>query len=309
MKLSIIVTTRNRKEDLLNCIESIKKANISNYDWELIVVDDNSNDGTEKITFDEFGVSNGKIIRNLAQQMMVKSRNTGAKEARGEYALFIDDDNIVDKNMVEVLLKFAKHNSNYGIIGPSMYFLKNKKKYLDFQKINFFTGGTTGKIDNSEKEVCDSDGIPNAFLIKKEVFNKCGFFNEQLIQTFTEPDFAFNALKCGYKCGIIKKAKIYHNISPDNSLTPRTLGGQFSQKAYCLMRNRTIIVCRYGKWHQEIIYLLFFSWFWPLTYSIMVLKEKRFDLIKLYWRGFFDGIGYFFTGKISKFTKKVTEGL
>ncbi len=136
------------------------------------------------------------------------------------------------------------------------------------------------------------------FLVKKEVFDKTGLFDDSLIQTFTEPDFALNAKRYGYKCYILKKAKTYHNVN-DNSLSIRTLGGHFSQKAYCLMRNRTVIIVRYGKWYHKLVYLFLFSWLWPTIYSLLMIGPKRFDLIRLYWMGFVDGLAYMLTGKLN----------
>lgn len=267
-------------------------------------MDDNSNDGTEALVIGDLGIANGKIIHNSLQQMTAKSRNGGIKNSSGKYLLLIDDDNVIDNKMIQALFAFAENNPDYGIVGPTMYYLKSEKKYLDFQKINLFTGKTSGKIDQTEKEVCDSDGIPNAFLIKKEVFEKCGLFDEELIQTFAEPDFAFRAKKNGYRCGIIKRARIYHDVALADNQTARALGGEFHQKAYCLMRNRTVIVVRYGNLLQKTVYFLFFSWTWPSIYSLLVLREKRFDLIKLYWDGFFDGVAYFFTGRLINSLKK-----
>ncbi|MEI7426054.1 MAG: glycosyltransferase, partial [Candidatus Moraniibacteriota bacterium] len=289
MELSIVITTRNRKDDLIRCVRSVDNADLREVSWELIIIDDASSDGSEVLEIGDLGVSSGKIVHNMSQQMMVKSRNIGVKNSTGKYVLFIDDDNIVDEKMIDILVDFAEKNNEYGIVGPSMYYLNTRKKYLDFQKINLFTGKTSGIIDKTERKICDSDGIPNAFLIKREVFDAGGLFDEKLIQTFTEPDFAFSARKCGYKCGIVKKAKIYHDVSANDGLKARALGGQYTQKAYCLMRNRTVIISRYGSILQKSMYLIFFSWFWPLAYSILMLREKRFDLIKLYWKGFFDG--------------------
>lgn len=294
MKLSVIITTRNRKSDLMKCLDSVKGARFLDFDWELIVVDDYSNDGTENLKVDDIGLRNGLVVHNKTQQMMVKSRNIGVKESVGEYLLFIDDDNMIDEDMIKGLVNFADSDETYGIIGPSMYYLKQNRKYLDFQRFNFFTGKTSGVVDNSEREICDSDGVPNVFLIRKKVFERCGLFDESLIQTFTEPDFCFNAKKFGYECGIVKISKTYHNV--DDSLSGRSLGGQFNQKAYCLMRNRSVVIARYGKFYHKIVYILFFSWFWPLLYSLLAFKNKRRDLIGLYWLGFKDGLFYFFTG-------------
>lgn len=298
MFLSIVITTKNRKKQLYTCIESVKKA-VSNVKvWEIIIVDDNSSDGTEMLSLKDLGITSGKIIHNNTRQwMMVKARNEGVKAARGKYILFIDDDNTIDAMMIDRLVSFANKNPMFGIIGPSMYYYSSKQKYLDYQTINLFTGKTYGIIDNSSIEWSESDGIPNVFLIKKEVFDRCGLFDESLIQTYTEPDFALSAKKRGFNCAIVKKAKTYHHVNPN--LSPRSLGGEYSQKAYCLMRNRSVIVARYGAWYHKIIYLLFCSWFWPTIYSLFMITPRRFDLIRLYWRGFVDGIIYVLTGKLN----------
>lgn len=298
MDLSIVITTRNRKKDLLECVDSIKKSDFKNIEYELIIVDDASDDGTEKITDKSFGLNIVKIIHNDIQQMMVRSRNIGAKNSVGDYILFIDDDNIVDEDMIFYLVSFAQNNPEFGMIGPSMYFFESKEKYMDYQKISFVTGKTSYFIGNEENDYFESDGIPNVFMITKEAFEKCGYFDERLIQTYTEPDFAKMIEKKGFKCCIVPKAKTYHKIKKEDDLKPISMGGKFKQKAYCLMRNRTVYISRYGKTLEKIIYILCFSWVWPLAYSFYALKNGRFDLVRLYFKGFYDGIKYFFTGKL-----------
>jgi len=302
MDLSIVITTRNRKQYLLDCVESIKNSDIGEFDWEIIIVDDSSSDGTEKISENDLGIKNFKIIRNEKQLMMVRSRNLGAKESLGNYILFIDDDNVIDPSMIRVLLDFMKSNSKCGISGPSMYYFDSRKKYLDYQKISLFTGHTKGFVDGEDTEFYYSDGIPNVFLIKKEVFEKCGYFDETIIQTFTEPDFAKMVENYGYGCCIVPKAKTYHKIKKEG-FDPMGKNQQFSQKAYCSMRNRTVYIARYGNIVQKFVYLFFFSWFWPLAYSFFSFKNGRMDLVKLYWKGFFDGILYFFTGRLKNSLK------
>ena len=63
MDLSIVITTRNRKKDLLECIDSIKESDFKNIEYELIIVDDASDDGTEKITQEDIVLNNVKIIQ------------------------------------------------------------------------------------------------------------------------------------------------------------------------------------------------------------------------------------------------------
>jgi GT2 family glycosyltransferase len=223
--------------------------------------------------------------------------------------------------MVDYLCDAADKYPDFGIFGPEMCY-SNKEPYMHSQKFNLFIGITTRKIAKSEmkkekrplinifdkllvssfsgkevkQEIYETDGVPNVFMIRKEVLEKCNYFDEKLIQTFTEMDFSLHAMKMGYKSGIVPLAKTFHQIEAKDDFSARGLGGEFNQKAYCLMRNRSIMIARYGTRLQIVIYLIFFSWFWPLVYS--VLNLKRTDLIKLYLRGYLDGIYYFFSGNI-----------
>jgi len=296
VKLSIVITSRNRKAFLLSCINSIKASRFK--DYELVLVDDASSDGTELLQASDIDLPHVQIFHSRENLMLVQARNKCRELAKGEYILFVDDDNILDPDMIDILVSFADRHKEYGLLGPSMYYHDEMEKYLDFQSINFFTGKTSGCIDTTDREICPSDGIPNVFLIKREVFDQCGPFDAELVQTFTEPDFAFNARRSGYLCGIVKSAKTYHRVRKADNQTPRGLGAQFKQKAYCLIRNRSVIVQRYGRMHQKLVYLIFFSWVWPAIYSLRMLQFGRFDLIRLYWAGFKDGVRHMLTGRL-----------
>lgn len=292
--VSAVVTTRNRRAMLLRCAASLRAS--ARPPDELIVVDDGSTDGTKELGTGDFGFERCEVIRLAEPVMMVRARNMGARRARGSLVLFVDDDNVVDREMVGRLVEAAAANPEYGILGPSMLTLAGSRRYLDYQTVNLTTGKTRGHVDDNARGLCDSDGVPNVFMIRRACLEACGYFDESLIQTFTEPDFAFSARNRGFGCGIVKAATTYHDIPEGSSLTPRGLGGEFSQKAYCLMRNRSILVSRYGRLHQRVIYGTCFSWFWPLLYSLLMARFGRWDLIGLYWRGFANGMRYLLAG-------------
>ncbi len=304
--VSIVIITFNRYSYLMDCLDSVCKSDYKNI--EIIIVDDNSNDGTKGLNGDKikeiFSIPGTAVIviHNSVNLKLAESRNMAAKTARGKYVIFIDDDNIFGPDMIGTLAGFADTHPEFGIIGPSMYYSDGGKLYMNYQKINLFTGRTRGiKNEGSKREYFETDGVPNVFLVKKEVFNKAGYFDTKLMLTFIEPDLAFNAAKYGYKSCMLKKIKTFHRINELDNFTPRGMSGQGShhaQNAYCLIRNRMVIVARYGNKLQKPVYFLFFSWLWPLLYSIIMLKFKRIYLIKLYWAGYKDGIRYFLTGEL-----------
>jgi len=296
MKLSVVVVTKNRKDMLLRCVESVRRSTFD--DFELLIIDDNSRDGTESLGEEDFGVGCCQVFHSADPLMMVKARNEGVRRAQGEYILLIDDDNVVDPDMIQILVAAADANPEYGILGPSMHYLDDLSKYMDYQQINLTTGKTSGRFDVLGRDLCDSDGIPNVFMVKRRTFEECGYFDEGLIQTFTEPDFALAARGKGWRCAIIPAARTFHDVHRGDRLAPRSQGGMFVQKAYCLMRNRCVLVGRYGRWYQKTIFTVLFSWFWPLAYSCTMLRHGRFDLIRLYWNGWWDGMRFLLTGRL-----------
>jgi GT2 family glycosyltransferase len=304
LKLSIVITTRNRELLLHSCLDSIVKNNLS-ISYEVIIVDDASNDGTKEFDINEYSNLNLTIIRNTQQLMMVRSRNIGARLAKGEFVLFIDDDNEVDTHMIEDLVDYLEKNITVGIVGPSMYHKGSKRPYLTSQRINLFTGKTKGIITET-REYSSSDGIPNVFMIRKTVLEKNNYFDERIVQTFTEPDFAFSAREYGCKCRMLLSAKTYHNKIWGHAGI-QISNNNFRQKAYYIMRNRILFVSRYGSIIHKIIFNIFFSWVWPTIYSLIALRYFRFDLIALYWLGYIDGLKIILTGKIDSNEESVSR--
>ncbi len=298
--LSVVVTTRDRIDDLRQCVQSIEYGLPASFTYELIIVDDNSNDQTRSLKGSDFSTINTQIVHNPTTLMLVRSRNIGARLAKAPYILFIDDDNVIDKNMIATLYDQFLCDNKLAIAGPTMYFFDSKEPYMHYQKLNLFTGKTTGYVDTSGQPNASflSDGIPNVFMLRRSILDRCGYFDEELLQTFTEPDYALSIRRQGFHTTIFSNAKVYHKISKKDYLTPRALGGQFSQKGYCLIRNRTIVVFRYGTNRQKLIYLFVFSWLWPVLYSIILFRSKRWDVIRLYWLGFMDGIYFVLKKKI-----------
>jgi GT2 family glycosyltransferase len=293
-KLSIVITTRNRSSDLVACLRSIEESTGLEFNYEIIVVDDASTDATATMSYKDFSINNLIFLRNSVQQMMVRTRNSGAKASRGELVLFIDDDNVLARDMISEIVRFADENAEYGIIGPKMCYFPSKRPYLSYQKINFFTGKTTGHLDASGAKYYDSDGIPNVFMVRKTALEDCGYFDESIVQTYTEPDLAFTASRLGYKCAMLQSAETYHRISEESS-SVHLGGNKFNQKAFFLMRNRIVMIARYGRWYHQAVFLFLFSWLWPLLYTLSVIREKRFDLITLYWDGYWCGLKFFFS--------------
>src|SRR4051812_46527320 len=103
MKLSIVITTKNRKADLLECIASLKNSSFK--DFELIIVDDFSNDGTDLLTKNDFNHPEVEIFHSKTNLMLVEARNQGRELAKGQNILFVDEDNILAPGLLDHLVE------------------------------------------------------------------------------------------------------------------------------------------------------------------------------------------------------------
>ena len=162
--LSIIVPAYNASDYIKECIESVLKQKTS-YDYELIVINDGSKDDTlNKIN--SFKDNHLKII-NQENKGFSGARNRGINIARGKYIMFLDSDDILCENAIEILLKKA-YEKNIDIVQGSYYtFNKNKEKFYSKIKIE--------EINKNDDKPINMPGFPWGKIYKSELFNEVRF--------------------------------------------------------------------------------------------------------------------------------------
>lgn len=169
-KISICIPTYNRAKYIAETIKSALFQQSNSY--EIIVVDDGSTDNTKE-TVESF---NSSKIRYIFKEHTnaPETRNLAVKEAKGEYILWLDSDDILELNVVETYLELIDKHKNidvlYGDIDicDSTLNLKTKKTYSDWYN------------RNAELIALELTGnyIPNGgSLIKKDLFERVGNYN------------------------------------------------------------------------------------------------------------------------------------
>lgn len=121
MLMSIVLPVYNRKKYIRRCLNSVLAQSLS--DFELIIIDDGSNDGTEKIC-KEYENKNKKI--KLIQQKnfgVSRARNEAIKYAHGKFITFIDSDDFIPKGYIQAI-KLA-----YDKFGPEFLICTSFKMY------------------------------------------------------------------------------------------------------------------------------------------------------------------------------------
>jgi GT2 family glycosyltransferase len=114
MDLSIVIVSYNTKEFLKGCIESIYKTT-KNIKFEIIVVDNNSTDGTDELISNlKFKISNFHFVQNKENLGFSKANNIGVKKSSGRYLLFLNPDIVVHEKTLEGMVKFMDEHESVG---------------------------------------------------------------------------------------------------------------------------------------------------------------------------------------------------
>lgn len=305
--VSVVIPTFNRKDKLIRLIQSIQTSSYKNI--EVIVVDDASTDGTSDTVRDLFPKI--KIIRNSEELFLAGSRNVGIKNSNGDYFFAIDDDNIVDENTISELVSAIerKNNTPIGIVEPIMYYLKQPERvWCAGVKRNMTTSKTTligkDKIDRGQfNGLIESKDAPNAFMIKRNIINEVGLFNEKDFSIhYDEADFGERVRRAGNIIMCNPRAKVWHDISlPDKVKDkPRYFHVHNEFRAYYTAKNRIVFHNKYSKIWQFLIFIVLFNWILAIYYlEIILIRNQlafkiKLKIAKSYLLGVFDGLIYIF---------------
>lgn len=134
MLFSIIVPCYNSKNFIRDCIDSILVQNFN--DFEVILIDDGSTDGTDKI-LDEYAKNDLRIhVYHFENAGVSYSRRRGIHLASGEYLIFVDSDDSINPNLLSNLYN-AIINHDYPTLIRYQANLVNDASYKDHERYNF----------------------------------------------------------------------------------------------------------------------------------------------------------------------------
>ena len=289
-KISIIIPTYNSAQYICEAIESV--LNQTYKDFEIIVVDDGSTDNTKEVIKPYLNK-----IKYIYQQNSGPSaaRNRGIKEAKGEYIAFLDADDIWLPQKLELQIKFMEKEKEVGLIFSDMILFNEKgiiknsflKEKLFFNKLSIKPLSSTEKViyDNVFNALLQENFIPtNTVIVKKECFNKVGFFDETLFSV--EDRDMWLRIGLFYDIGFINFPLVltrFHetNISANQELALKSrlkVMKKFLNYSNLPIKSKKIIKQTINKIYFDLGYLYFTYEKFPLSriYFRKFLKENPF---------------------------------
>lgn len=214
--ISILTPFKNTEQYLTNCIESIINQSYTN--WELLIVDDSSTDGSYNLVR-SFAEKDPriKLFKNTGSGI-IDALRLGFNESSGDYITRMDSDDLMPKNKLEVLLNnLLKHGKQHVATGLVNYFSKDGISD-GYSKYETWLNGLTKTGDNYS-EIYKECVIPSpCWMIHREDFINCDGFNPNRYPE--DYDLTFRFYKHSYK--IIPCNKLLHYWRDYQTRTSRT---------------------------------------------------------------------------------------
>jgi GT2 family glycosyltransferase/galactitol-specific phosphotransferase system IIB component len=227
MRASLVVLTYNQLEDGTKpCIESIyRNTNIN--DFELIIVDNNSSDGTkEYLKYLGNKYSNVKIQLNTINKGYAAGNNDGMLLAEADYIVLLNNDILVTPRWLDNLLCNFEKDSQIGLIGPITNSVGNEQivniKDIAEENYEYLAREYTEK---NKEVICETEKLGFfAVAIRREIIERVGLLDDNFgIGMFEDDDYCIRVRNLGYKLIFTEGCFIYHKGSLSfNKLTVET---------------------------------------------------------------------------------------
>lgn len=293
MKLSIVIVSYNVKEYLSACITSIQRDSVP---VEIIVVDNNSSDGTLQMLKESFPLV--KLIANKENKGFSGANNQGIVVAESQYILLLNPDTEIVGDALEKMVQFLNQKGDNCIIGPKLLnsdrslqiscwkFPGLMEMFLELFYLHQVFGTRNYSVEKM-KNIFEPHALSGAaVLFNKDLINKIGGLDE-IFFWMEDIDFCYRAKKAGANIIYFPEATIIHHS-----------GKSSKNNQHIVISNQLISKLKFEKKHGTffsfviacvIIFLQIISRLFILFIASafkMTFKEKRyayyFSLIKYF---------------------------
>ncbi len=264
-QVSIVIPVLNNLFVTIECLISIKSYT-KNVAYELIIVDDGSENEVSKTLKKIKGI---KYIRNPKNRGFGYSCNLGAKEGRGNYLLFLNNDvQVKDENWLKNLIDIFEKFENVGIVGPKVIYPDGRLQESGARMNIDGTSQMIGLFDNPSlprynyiREVEYCSGV--CLLVKKEIFERVGGFSKEFYPAyFEDSDLCFKVREFGHKVCYNPNSIIIHHLS----YTSNKINEEF--KLQCISKNRQKFLEKWSSKLKELNKVKLIAFYLPQFHPI-----------------------------------------
>ncbi|MEL6252029.1 MAG: glycosyltransferase family 2 protein [Bacteroidota bacterium] len=209
----VVIPVHNRREFTRNCLLSLQKQTFS--DFEIIIVDDGSTDGTAEMLDQEFSALT--VLKGDGNLWWTGSVNVGMKQAMkagATYIMTLNDDTLHAEDFMEKTHYWSQKHPE-AVIGGIEYDQANDKIIYGGERLNEFTAVFHPLLDEIPEDkrqgLVEVTHLPGrGLLIPRKVIETIGYFDfDRFPHYYADYDYTYSAYKKGFKVYCNYDARIY----------------------------------------------------------------------------------------------------
>jgi len=235
---SVIIVNYNGDATLERCLRSLCA---DGGDYELIVVDNASTDGSADMVERDF--AQVRLIRADANIGFGEGNNLGVRAATGQFLAFLNPDTVVEPGWLAALIAPLEADPLIGLTTARVLLLDDPQRINTCGNEMHYTGLTLcrgmGAKRGALAEPADVDAVSGAaFAIRRDLYEALGGFDGSFFLYMEDADLSLRARLAGYRCRYVPAAVVYHAYTL--RFGPR--------KTYYQERNRYLMLLKGMRW-------------------------------------------------------------
>jgi GT2 family glycosyltransferase len=238
LDLSVTICSWNTQSDLRSCLESLGEA-LQESNFEVIVVDNNSEDGSPNMVACEFPwVRLERMSTNLG---FTGGHNHALAIRSGRHALLLNSDTVVHPGAIPTLMNYLADHPKVGILGPKLLNPDGSLQMSCRRFPNPIAALFRNTSDWSHDEAREVDWVSGAgFLVRDKVMAKIGFFDPEYFMYCEDVDWCFRTWEAGYTVMYLPSAVITHAIGRSTDKAPNRMIGRFHRSMFRFYRKNMV---------------------------------------------------------------------
>ncbi len=302
--VTVCVASYNRVYIIEECIEALLLQSYPKDRYEVVVVDNNSSDGTVELLIERFKSEiDAKFVKIKALEMNTGSSGSyihglEASNPNWDYFLKMDEDLILQRSCLLAMVNCAVAHSDTGMVGGKVLLYKYRDTFHGIGSYlrPYFAiakGIGVNKTDNGQYNVERSlEGLNGCMiLISRKLKDKVGWFDKDYFLYYDDHDLMIRSLRSGFRHYYTPDAVGYHDT--------KTSGPQkFSNTRWIYYSSRGAWMLFYKNYNfasfQGLLYILGIHVLYIRAFFFILLMNRRFSdrkkNLRALWRSYFDGL-------------------
>jgi glycosyltransferase involved in cell wall biosynthesis len=222
---TIVITTKNRCTELRRTLQSCLTQQVCDGEIEILVVDDDSDDGTREMIAAEFPTV--RLVHKTSNPGYIVSRNLAARLAKGPVIVSIDDDAIfTGPDIVECVVRDFAESRIGAVAIPHVHVTDGPREYH--------------RAPDSDRVYIGPTFTGTAHAVRRDLFLSLGGYREVLVHQGEEIDYCVRLLNAGYYVRLGTSRPIHHYPS---------LKRNYPRQLYYGARNSVLITWFNAPWY------------------------------------------------------------